>query len=428
MSDSLNFEQKIPISAMTEQRMHILVLKHHLLDMRRAARFQYSNLNQNTADIYKIVKDVNKITTSGLFRLTKDSINYDNPVPGPGKLPDLDYAFLYVIPFTDTRNYIRQYTLIASEGYSSIRTRLGFYIDSKLHWGKWRPYSDSNPMYELLQTTDAKVNETYLSFGNHELILPDPVLCSVGDVIRLDQWKNSGIVTQKEWFTDSENRRNRRIVKQINTYPAVIGVSKKMKCTGLAEDPVIFEHKADALWTSNLFTISIKMINDKYYWIISNNNEIVYKSEEPVSEKTSPSSAHYRFYTGEQELVNLQFESICTSDNSKDIWSCNTYEFEVFNDRDINNKHYNYWCVFISNTVKDAHKKLHEFYEESFNRVYREFDSTHARITNESRILTEYIDTKISEVMNQHNDDILRLSNAILKYHPNAFGPTTTNP
>ena len=56
MSDSLNFEQKIPISAMTEQRIHILVLKHHLLDMRRAARFQYSNLNQNTADIYKIVK------------------------------------------------------------------------------------------------------------------------------------------------------------------------------------------------------------------------------------------------------------------------------------------------------------------------------------------------------------------------------------
>lgn len=444
MSDITDFEQKIPISTMTEQRLHLLVLKHHLLDMRRAARHQYSDSNYDIADKYKIVKDVNKITTQGLFRLTKDSINYDNPVPGPNSLPDLDYAFLYVIPLTNENiesdiRYIRQYTLIATDGYTTIKTRLGTLTSStinsniviNLQWGKWRPYSDSNPMYELVQeVTQAKVNESYLSFGNYELTLPDPTLCKVGDVIRLDQWKCSGKVTQKEWFNDS-NGRAQRIVKQINTYPALVEIGEKISCTGLAQDPVLFTYKSETLWVSNSFTITIKLFDDIYHWIIiDNDNTIEYRSEESIFEKTSPTEATYIY---QEERVNLIFNIIKSSDSSKDIWSCNTYEFEIFNDRDIENKEYNYWCVFILNTVKEPYTKLNQTISGSFNKVYEEISSAHIRITNTSQVISAYIDSVsaqiseyISGLVSQHATDISELNARIDSYHPaTPLTPTT---
>lgn len=424
MSDSLEFVQKISISAMTEQRLHISVLKQHLLDMRRAARYKYSTQN-NQADIYKIVKDANQITDQGLFRLTEDSFNYDNPVPGPDRLPDLDYAFLYVIPFTD--QYIRQYTLIATDGYTTIKTRLGTYISSKLYWGPWRPYSDNNPMYELLSTTEAKVNENYLSFGEYELELPNPKLCKVGDVIRLDQWKNSGSVTLRNHAT-----RGNTILKYISTYPSVLGTCKKMKCTGLIPDKtVIFEHRSETLWVSDTFVITTQMFSDVFYWVILNNGSVKYKSVESIFTKTSPASASYTYFEEGTVATNLSFEVIQTSDEPEDIWTCNTYEFEIFNDIDIHNTNHNYWCVFIFNYMKNSYSKSEQFYTRSFNNVYSSLATTNARITETSRLLQEYINSVsaqisscISNVIAQHTSDIADIKEIIQGYHP----PTPVTP
>ena len=427
MSDTLDFEQKIPISAMTEQRLHIFVLKHHLLDMRRAARFQYTDSNQEIADIYKVVKDVNKITTQGLFRLTKDSINYDNPVPGPNSLPDLDYAFLYVIPLTDAKKYVRQYTLIATDGHTTIKTRLGTYISSEingvtmtiLQWGKWRPYSDSNPMYELTQTAKAKVNETYLSFGDYELELPDPKLYKVGDVIRLDQWKGSGKVVQRKRVNNDNV-----IVKQINTYPAVLGTCKKIKCNGLTSSEIIFNHESDTCWIADTYTITIKLFDDIFHWVILKNGIVEYMSEESIFIKTSPTSATY-IYLGEDESHDLTFGIIQTSNNSKDIWSCNTYEFEIFNDIDINKPEYNYWCVFILNYIRDPISKLEQFYVTSFNKVYEQIALTNARITTTSNTLVEYINTISAELLVSLTNAITSHQIDIEKYHPATSTITT---
>lgn len=426
MSDTTDFAQKISISAMSEQRLHILVLKHHLLDMRRANRSKYSTTNNDIGDIYKIVKDANKITDQGLYKLVEGSSNYDNPVPGPNNLPDLDYSFLYVIPFTD--KYIRQYTLIADEGHSSIKTRLGTYstvtnanneTSTILQWGPWRLYSDNNPAYELLSITKARVNENYLSFGNHELTLPDPKLCKVGDVIRLDQWKDSGIVTLRD------KNDHDRIIKFINTYPVITGTCKKLKVIGLSDEPIIFEYESDTSWRSDDYRITIQMFNDVFYWVIINNGIVKYKSIESIFTRPSPTNATYNYFEEGTTALDLSFEVIQTSTDSKDIWSCNTYEFEIFNDQDIRNPAYNYWCVFISNTVKDPLLKLNQFYSKSFDKVYTNIESTNSRITETSRILTEYIKTVsaqisacITSVVIQHNLDIQDLSDSITSHHP----------
>lgn len=420
MSDTLDFAQKISMTDFSRQRMHFFVLKHHLLDMRKAARYIYSDLSNNVPDKYNIVKDANQITTKGLFRLTENSINYDNPVPGPKSLPDLDYAFLYVMPLTDM--YIRQYTLIASDGYTLIKTRLGTYIRSKLQWGKWRPYSDSNPMYEILSETEARVNETYLSFGNYDLVLPDPKLCKVGDVIRLDQWKGSGNVVQKRLH---DNRYE--IVKKISTYPAVIGTCEKITCIGLdGQNPVEFEHESALSWISNSYQITVELYNDSFYWVIASAGTVLYRSTKSIFTCSFPTNAIYTLLET-ATTASLSFTVDKVSNEAKDIDSCKTYEFEVFNDTDINNSNYNYWCVFIYDNVKEYKDELNLYFEKSINSIYRRISDTHERITETSRYITmvsAQLGEYITSVLNQHTSDINTLTSQIEKYHP-ATPPAT---
>lgn len=392
-----NFAQKISVADMTEQRLHLNVLKDLLLDIKLAARYP-------TDDTLQTIKDVNAITTPGLYKLTQDSRNYEEPIKytyntkyEPLKdttgLPHLGISLLHVIPLTDT--YIRQYVLVASGGKTSINTRLGTKANNKVNWGKWRPYSDDNPFYEMINSlTYARVNTNYLNFGNNSLELPDPVICKLGDVIRLDQWKGKGSVT-----CDDQN---------VSTVPVTTDVYTKLKCSWkdertnpITEISIKLQKDTEYTWVDGSYQVIPRLVSDTFYWSIVSNEGELFRSNQTIFEVPSPENATYVNMI--QRLTSLHWEVISEDISDENILACNTYEFEIFNDTDVSDPTYNYWCLFQSNKVRNASLKTRPVIEQSFENMLQKITSVHSRITETSTTLTSYI-TLVSEQLTSYID------------------------
>lgn len=416
-----NFEQKITSSDMSNQRLHISVLKAHLLDIKLAARYHVDELNQ-------IVQDVNRITDQGLYKLSPYSKHFSN---NPNdELPDNGIALLYVIPLTN--EYIRQYEVIAADGKTTIITRLGIWKDSYVTWGKWRTYSDDNPFYEILKDTVARPNTNYLSFADHVLTLPHPASCKVGDVIRLDQWKGNGTVEQGD--------------NSISTSPVITGLTTKMVCTGLSTEQITLERISNTLWESKdkAYRIDADIVHedtgiyegtDGIYWTISKNNIPTYRSVNTIYTSPTPDTSTYTRLI--EEVINevtyeigspvgaevgLTLQLVESSGEENDIWSCNTYEFEIFNDNNISNPNDNYWCLFISNDTRNVNTDTVNYNDETFNHFLHHVTDLHVRITEVSNTLTSYVN-HTSEILTS----FINTTSEILTSYINVVSNNVTN-
>ena len=393
------FIQKVLPEAMTNYRLHLALIKSYMLDTRSASKYPIDSA-------LRTIKDMNYVLDDGLFRLTKDTRNYSNPEDTsnqywyePSKdttgMPSRSVAYAYIISLTS--DYVKQYVLIGAEGHVDISTRLGHKTDEGTTWSKWRPYSDRNPSYELLQNTSGKSNTNYISFGDHELALPDARECDLGTVIRLDQWKGKGRVYSVEGETDENGKVTGYHEKDtVDTEPVVIeygsdltfqidGTTITLTRTGMFD------------WSNDEYTLDTILIDDKFYWSIYRGETELYRSEQYFDDALTPTEANYKvvrdgLVTEDDANINLSISKPANTDDAID--TCNTYEFEVFNDHEPYNSHYNYWVLFTYNDSKDSTAKIAKLYKQSLDDLKQDIENIHERVTSEVLVL----DSRITQV------------------------------
>ena len=398
------FNQKVKPGDMTNFRLHLSLIKAYMLSTKSAARYPFD-------DQLRTIKDVNAITASGLYKLTKDSRNYTNPEDTSNQFwyePDQDttglvrqgVAYLYVTPLCE--NFIRQYSLIGANGHIDINTRLGEKSESSVTWGRWRPYADENPNYELLKDDVAKVNTNYISFGSFKLSLPKATECNCGDVVRLDQWKGTGSVVCEGDGLETE------------TNPVMIDVSRDLICT-LGEDKFTLISDSIYDWSDGTHIITTIFKDDMFYWSFVVNGVETHRSNENVFEAEDPTTATFKAMVVGAPTPSFEFSPTSTADNAIDC--CNTYEFEVMNDHTPYNSEFNYWNLFIFNNSKDTTAKWMDYYNRAIRDLKREDTIIHSRITTVSGELSTLI-TTVSGDLKTYTDKSIRAHNYDEESHP----------